>query len=658
MKEIEGSLEARIAARASASEDNVRDVFATYGLPLVSTPARPRALRLHRLRVAGKRTGAVAPGPFDSTVPFTDGVTALVASNFRGKTSVLELVTWCLRGTPRELQGGVRRWLSALDLDVVVAGQPLGFRLDLADGEIVSALVLAGPDVAQLARTRVPVPARSIVALLRAASPASFTEQVQALMLDRLDLQPLVSSVQGNSTQTHGWAAYYGAIYLPAGGDKVLLGDQAMAGLPGRLLQVFLDLPATAALARVKTAWDVRATESYTRVATAEAFTEARRGERERVEADLTQARTRLAALGPAAGGNEESLTELAEQAVALARAVADAQELWEELMHVYRRARAARQRDLKLLNDVRESAIARRLFHGLDPTTCPRCDQDIEEDRRQRERSSHACAVCDRPVEGDDEAPQQVIAETEDQLGASAEAERAAKDALERAEAELARLTAHLAAAQERLRRAQPAAQLPALVAARESVLRYEGALSVLPEAAAAVADPVETMTLNVLKSAAKVLEEDSREGGTALFAALNEQIAELGRRFGIVSLESVEIDRAGRLRITKDGSARDWFSKQSAGERLRLRIAVVVALLRVGAAHGVSTHPGLLLIDSPKAEEVQDLDAHTLLRELAELARENRLQVVITTADPELAHDVLSGESIIEAKDGSPLW
>ncbi|MER6532197.1 ATP-binding protein [Streptomyces sp. NPDC001508] len=168
MMEAATSLESR--ALAETTEDEVRSVFATYGLPLVSTPARPRALRLRRLRVTGLRTGAVAPGKFDSTIRFNDGVTALVASNLRGKTSVLELVTWCLRGAPRELQTGVRHWLSHLDLDVVVAGQPLGFRLDLENGEVASALVLACPDVDRLAGTRLSVPEDGIVPLRKLSS--------------------------------------------------------------------------------------------------------------------------------------------------------------------------------------------------------------------------------------------------------------------------------------------------------------------------------------------------------------------------------------------------------------------------------------------------------------------------------------------------------
>lgn len=83
--------------------------------------------------------------------------------------------------------------------------------------------------------------------------------------LDGDDLQPLVNSFKETSTQTHGWPAYFGAVYLPAGGDKALLGEVTSNGLPGRLLQVFLDLPAAAALTRVKTVHDVRVVEDKAR---------------------------------------------------------------------------------------------------------------------------------------------------------------------------------------------------------------------------------------------------------------------------------------------------------------------------------------------------------------------------------------------------------
>ncbi|WP_372346605.1 hypothetical protein [Streptomyces sp. KL116D] len=48
---------------------------------------------------------------------------------------MLELVTWCLRGSPRDLLPETH-WLREVDLDVDIAGQVVGIRLDLTDGEI------------------------------------------------------------------------------------------------------------------------------------------------------------------------------------------------------------------------------------------------------------------------------------------------------------------------------------------------------------------------------------------------------------------------------------------------------------------------------------------------------------------------------------------
>ncbi|SFT31434.1 hypothetical protein [Streptomyces sp. ok210] len=656
MAEDNALLEARIAARAKISVEAVREIFEAQGIPLASPPARPRPLRIHRLRLAGDRTGTIAPGHFDTPLQFSDGLTALVASNLRGKSSVLELVTWCLRGTPRERSGALH-WLSEVDLDATIAGKAMGFRLNLENEEITSAVVLAGPEIEALASVRAPDAERDIVPLFRASDSDSYAEQIQALMMDWMDLHPLVSMFKGTSTQTHGWPAYFGAVYLPAGRSQALMGDHVMSGLPGRLLQVFLDLPAAAVLTKVKTSGELMATARKRRETAARAAVQERTDERRRIQRDLEQAQARLEGL-PAASPDGESLTELATRAIRLASCVADSQESWEKVMQAHRRARAQRLRDAKILNDVTESATARRLFHGLDPKACPRCDQEIAADRRQQEREMHSCAVCSRPVEGDDETPEEVAAEARERLDASTADEQATKEALEEAESDLVRLSDELHSAQDELRRADAAAHVPARVSAREEVLRLEGALSVFPELPPVPDDPVEAMAIKILRAGAKELEKDHERAAEKLFSDLNKQIADLARKFGIVGLESVEIDRAGHLDVTSDGGRVRSFSAQSPGERVRLRIAVIVALLRVGAIHQVSTHPGLLLIDSPKAEEIQDLDIRSLLEELRALAKSNQLQVVITTADFDLAHEVLTDDSIIKAREGHPLW
>ena len=656
---VEARLETRIAELAEVAEADVRDVFATYGLPLVLTPTRPRTLHLVRLRVAGTRAGLVSPGPFDTTLPFDTGLTALVASNLRGKTSVLELITWCLRGTPREdLQSGVRRWLQHIDLDIVVAGQALGFRLDLADGAICEARILAAPTEAALATAREPDPTNKVSSLFHGKDSESYAEYVAGLMMDRLDLWPVVNTHKETGTQTHGWPMYFAAIYLGAASSKILLGDQSFGGLAGRLLQVFLDLPAAAALTRVKTAHEVRANQIKHRTAEQErAFTE-RATEREQIEAKLEAAHALLAELTTEVE-HGASLSVLARNAARLAREVADAQVVDADAQNAAQHTRVARQQAAKRLADVRESNVARALFQGLDPDTCPRCDQSITADRRAREHDSHACAVCDRPVVTDDVDFDEIVVEAEARLAAATEAELEVQAEADASRGRLDTLTTQLAAADDDLRHARAAAALPDLLDAQQQVWRLEGALAVLPGLPHPDSDDTsEAITLRVLSAATKILEEDNKNAAGALFADLNNEIVDLGRRFGMSSLESVRIDRSARLKVTQDGGGEDWFKACSPGARLRLRIALVVALLRVGAAHGVSTHPGLVMIDSPKAEEVQELDATTLFRELAAVAEEQGIQVLITTRDYDLVHDVLDDKHTIEVAEGEPLW
>lgn len=557
----EVALEDRIAARAKVTVDDVRAVFDAQGIPLGAPPARPRPLRIHRLRVAGVRTGALEPGPFNTTFRFGEGLTALVASNLRGKSSVLELVTWCLRGTPREKSGAIH-WLREVDLDATVAGQPMAFRLDLDNEEITSAVAFAGPVLVVLETLRSPDPAQGVLPLFRAASSESYAEQVQALMMKWMDLHPLVSAKQGTSAVAHGWPAYFGALYLPAARSPALLGDVLMSGLPGRLLQVFLDLPAAGVLTKVKTQAELMATARKRRQSAAKAAQEERAAQRQQTEEDLAAAHARLEQL--AAGSDQESLADLATTTMRLATSVADSQQAWDDLMRVHRQAKGQRQRDEKLLNDVRESAIARRLFHGLDPTTCPRCDQDIAAERRQREIEAHSCAVCARPVEGEDEDSEDVVAEAEERVEASTLAEQAARDALERAETELDRLSGELSAAQEKLRRADAAARVPEYAKARDEVLRLEGALSVLPELPDSPSDPAEDLAIKVLRAGAKTLEDDHAKEADKLFADLNEAISDLGRKFGFAGLESVSIDRAAHLDVTSDGGHVRSFTDQ----------------------------------------------------------------------------------------------
>ncbi|MDG4838372.1 hypothetical protein O7631_17775 [Micromonospora sp. WMMD967] len=655
-------LPARIALEAGVSRHLVLTTFQQHGLPLASAAALPRPLRVSRLRIAGDRT--VTPkGPFDTNLELGNSLTVLVANNLKGKTSVLELITWCLRGTHREdLQGVVKSWITELDCDALVAGRPLGFRLSMDHGKIFDARILSAPTLEALRDVRGARADLGVTEVVAVQDEAAYGDATAALMLDLMNLGRLenaqATAVSGRAA--HGWPVYFGAVYLPAGGDRALLGDVVMGGLAGRLLQVFLDLPSAALLTQVRAIRDARAATSKAEHADVTRLRALQAQQYEQTRVKLAGAKERLVALTDQSEA-ADSVGSLAATVVKLGRELVDAESALRHAQQAYDLLRAQRQSDEKTLNDLRESAVARALFHALDPVACPRCEAPVTSARKAAERDGHTCSMCASSVviAVDEGSREHIEQEARDRIKASREAEQVAKDQLVAASAAARSVRGEVADVEQRLQMAERAAQAGERAELTATVAHLEGMLSVLtPPDDTEGGGPDDIQ--RVLNAAVSVLEADGVQASQGLFDALNTEIAKAAQRFGMRDLDRVKIDRGARLQVYKSGGPREWFSRQSPGERLRLRIAVVVALLRVGTQFGLATHPGLLLIDSPKAEEVQDVDATALLTELESLTTEiPGLQAILTLVDEPLARGVLTTSNVVApATPGGPMW
>ena len=88
---------------------------------------------------------------------------------------------------------------------------------------------------------------------------------------------------------------------------------------------------------------------------------------------------------------------------------------------------------------------------------------------------------------------------------------------------------------------------------------------------------------------------------------------------------------------------------------------MATVIALVRVGTRLGIATHPGLLMLDSLRAEEVQEADAHAVMDALVEIARDTPglEQMLTTTQDQTLPRGRLGEEAVLRpVPGGDALW
>lgn len=644
----------RVAAAAACPRDSVEQVLNDYGLNLTTSKRRHRSIRLDRLRVRGEKAGEVEPGPFDETFVFDLGVTVIAADNLRGKTSILELLTLVLRGEPRNLQADVLSWLKEVSLDVHLNGQSTGFRLSLDDSQITDAHILAGT-IADLAASDDSI-APGATELARARGNDQWAEQVGAFMMTQLGLEEMQvfnrarAEDEAGVIKSHGWPSYFGVIYPPSGADTVLLGSTAGDQLPVRLMQVFLDMPEATRSMRVR---------ALAQRLESEFKAEQRRGRdasaaiaRQLQDAVERQASAEAHIQALRNQAPAESLRELAELAKEAGGRVVAARQAAEAAAVAFGEAQVARVADEKSLLGLRESRAASELFHGLDPQFCPRCETPIGAERRSREHEEHHCAVCDTALQVADEDD---YAEREIQAVQALAATRAAQKALDgaRTKAQLALDIAQkdLDSISDRIAQAHAVRQTAERIDAEHELAAATAVLEALRAMTPEEAEP--PFPVIVLSAASEILREEIAQVSADLYAELSNATRDLGLSFGIRELEGVKIKANGNMDVIKGGGARSSFSSQSPGERLRLRYALVVALLHTARARDIAGHPGLLLLDSLRAEEVQDDHAQTLLRGLvAAAAEEPGLQILVTTADRNLAGAVSGVASTIAPK------
>jgi hypothetical protein len=523
---------------------------------------------------------------------------------------------------------------------------------------------------------------------------AEFEAVVGELMLERLGFQRLpqwqkapadarIEDTDG-SLGEHGWAAWSQALVITNPAIKVPLGEETYVA--ARLLQVYLGTawagPAAVAAAR-KSQLESRSGVLHRRAASLESE---RASSIQGLEAEAQELSARLAAM-PEPNAVAEASRLLAEIAAA-AEEYAAAQE-------AYVAAAAAFGATAKLLESaeadeyaLEQAAVTRRFWHSLKPSCCPRCDTAVEEDRWQRELEGH-CSLCGSDVDlapedggtasqseplSTEEAVSLVRAGNADidldqlddlsavrlqvvQLRTRASEEDAAMDAAQTTrDANRARL--------EAARQAGMAVDGEAVRTRREielSLARVQGQLS---ERARSGSDGPDALILRetqdalaVVSAAERVARQRRDADQQQLLADVSALVTDLGRRLGVAQLENATLKGNLTMPVVKGGQTHN-FSKLTEGEVLRLKIALVIALLRVGTSAGVGRHPGLLLIDSLGREEVNPDDLVTMVRELRQIALDAQLQIVATSAYGDILERALPEDSLRLSDIGESMW
>lgn len=595
-----------IATRAKTNSVAVESVLASHRIQASPVLASPRRLVLKEIEFSGEKDGVARAGPFSFLwKDLGPGLWAMLSEqNLRGKSTIIEVVRWLVRGRPSDnLQDDVRRWIH---------GARIRFLLDAVEYEVAAAT--KGDPIGKLSRVGATEGEASVLASF--ASDSEFEAVMADFFMRTFAMEPISTWRQGSGeegqTVTHSWVAFSGAMFI--GTDySVLLGDMPVSsGLTSRLMQMYLGVPWVSTLAAAKSAQQFLDQAVQAAARRTESGRQAAQARVDSITSQLNAKRAELAqipsdkAIRDAIAAGTVELSEVRRNERAMAERV-------ERTAAALRNTAAAYQEDRRDLQTHLDSMSASAVFRRLEPKCCPRCDHAISKSKREQEKLTHSCSVCGESVASSEDG-EAIKAELQDRVSASQTAVEKAKASNDEAERNLLDLQGRAEVLQIEIEAASE--KLGSLVRRQEvatAVAVLEGRLE---EAAVTPTAQAEDRSAEVAILNAVVTETENRVRATrdGLLADVSVRLVQYAKAFGMENLSEASLKGNAALSLVKGGVPTSY-SKVTEGEKLRLKVATVLAMIEVAEELGIGRHPGLLMIDSPAAQEVSPTDVDHLV-------------------------------------------
>lgn len=638
-----------IAAKAGVSPEEVQAVLDRHGiLPQAALPRR-RQLRVASISLSGRKQGTEEDRDLSFRWPEGDGEMGpglwafLSDRNSRGKSSLLNLLQAALRGEfPGSVKPDVWGWLSLVEVAFRIDATLYRVRVEKAAGE-------ADPSLGRGTLSRLEGGAWFDIYTGPADKP--FEKAVADNMMEEFGFASFHAFNQAYGPRTHGWNAIAASFFVNGPGSAVF-GNVTRDGVPLRLLQMFMGLPwittytaASTALKKVGAERDKVPTADPVRERIAERLkaTERELGDlRARTSTRVDRPRLRL------------DLVARDRETMRLRTAVGEAEERVETLDRQASSARESVAELKRTLQQMRDELAAGMVFRRLRPVCCPSCDNGIDAKRYETAESDGTCALCgEQEVEEEEDGPR-----IDDLQADVREAEQVG-----------ARLNAELAAARRRLREAEAErdtnqariSEIAAELASAEDpdaefrVRALEAQAEQLKEIIADTAVPAATAVTDdatVLRHVEKVTRELFDELQRDVLREVSDEVAALSRRFGVQHVESMDWSGNNVLTI-RQGGAVTTFSSLAPGENLRVRIAAALAVVEVARRRRFGRYPGLLVLDSPRSQEMTDDDFAALMASVQEVISDTGdTQVIVGAATKPRLLGVVPGQQTLHAQ------
>lgn len=634
---------AAISKKSGYSEELVASVLEKHGIRPKVTAAVPQRLMVTSLSFTGKKLGATPPSDIDfGPKPMGPGLWAVTSQrNFRGKTSILNIIRWCLTGR-QYIADVMTSWFTAVTLRFTLDDREFEVRLSNASEGTGELLKHARGNEFQLASF---------------SNHVEFEAAMSDFFMEELGLQKIENHIEKDGKgidQPHGWVWLFTAMWVEPR-PSALFGVQMPGAMSARMMQMYLGFPWVNTTNEIKAAqsrFRVKAAQSHLVSSGIRATTEGRIASLAAQRADL---QAKFADVSP-----NTARLKLAEASQRFVNADADlrafvakkqvAEDDFESAKMAYAEARRSSQA-------AKESAAAGYVFRAIRPVCCPSCDEVITEEAAESHLRDHTCVVCKTPDrKGDDEEDTErtlLLAENEAKEQLDAQTTRVRLITSQINEARLAR-----AKASEQCATAE--AEIADMTTVEENTVRIQildaqiAELRNLNQAETEAEDG----DSKVLAAAEVITKEMYEVEQGRVLKRVSDLTKEYAVTFGIENLQSVSIDGGVRMKLIKNGQP-TFFSKCTDGEKARLKVAATLAMLKVSEDEGVGRHPGLLLIDSPGDNAMVSVDYENLVSGISTLSEELKtVQIILSAVSGPVILSHVPKARRIEAVGDDYLW
>lgn len=587
---------------------------------------------------------------------FASGINiVLIPDNGAGKTTILKTIKLALTGDD-EYDNDVRGWIHRIWLQFSIDTTPFTVHLSRGEGGFHGYLSGGHVNVRMEGAPRLPL----LLGLMHSAE--EYSANLQQFFFRRFEMSSLSwteASDGGRTVRSTSWLTFLHALVIPGNSEGYLLIDPARAygGQEGLILSMFLGLSYAEPLNDLLVKRKLAEADNQVSVEDrdqAQANIDALQKEIEAVQAEIKsiEAEQRKRQRQYEEAPTTQRLFDLRTEQVTTGEHLSQLEERHRELQREIQQSRARAQ-------TLREGIALRLHFTGLEVALCPNCDHTVAEAEVQRERTEHLCRLCGKQAHAASAGELESMAASADELDALVERSSRVRDDITN---EIRRVRSHAIALQEQLvglervlrqgidyvlpteeereRRSSLDRQIGAIRAkmsvADQVIARYKAG-----QDDALIRAKIHEKARGVLRNEADRLNEH----GLAGFSALTEAMA---RRFGAESISEVSVSAVGALRLRKNGVQVSWGSIRNPGDRLRIKLAFFLAMMRLGRVEHAGRHPGFLMIDQPGSDEMVVEDFLAVAAALREIERdhEDELQVICFTARSEFADATVPGK------------